>query len=123
MNAETLLDKSQDGSPQQIAHLAEKFGGRKPDPEMAAVLRVMIASDPKPFYELPPKLARKHPTPAMAVKALLKERGESTDAEGVGDVDDRKIAGPEGDIDIRVYKPASATSDQLLPVVLYIHGG
>src|SRR5690349_23813608 len=109
MNAETLLDKSQDGSPQQIAHLAEKFGGRKPDPEMAAVLRVLIASDPKPFYELPPKLARRHPTPADAVKALCKERGQSTDPEPVGDVDDREFDGPDGDVKIRVYLPTSTT--------------
>ncbi|NUO62632.1 MAG: alpha/beta hydrolase [Gemmatimonadaceae bacterium] len=123
MDLQQHFDKSHDGSPQQIAALAEKFDGRRPDPEMAAVLRVMISSDPRPFYELPPKLARKHPTPADAVKALLRERGESTDPEEVGDVDDRKIDGPGGDIEIRVYKPASAASDQLLPVALYIHGG
>jgi acetyl esterase/lipase len=90
---------------------------------MAAVLRVMISSDPKPFYELPPKLARRHPTPADAVKLLLKERGESTDPEEVGGVDDRTFDGPDGDVQIRVYTPKSAAADTLLPVVLYIHGG
>ena len=123
MDLKESLDKSADGSPQQIANLAGKFGGRRPDAEMAAVLRVMISSDQKPFYELPPKLARKHPTPAMAVKALLKERGENTDPEEVGSVDDRTIDGPDGEIEIRIYTPASATDDTLLPVVLYIHGG
>ena len=123
MDLEQRSDKSHDGSPQRIADLAQKFDGREPDAEMAAVLRVMIASDPKPFYELPPKLARKHPTPADAVKALLKERGESTEPEEVGNIDDRKIDGPGGEITIRVYTPASAAADQLLPAVLYIHGG
>lgn len=123
MDLKQLFDKSEDGTPGQIAKLSERFAGRQPDPEMAAVLRVMIAADPKPFYELPPKLARRHPTPAMAVKVLLKERGESTDPEAVGDVEDRTIDGPAGDIDIRVYRPASAAADQLLPVALYIHGG
>ena len=123
MDLKQLFDNSQDGTPAQVAELSKKFGGRQPDPEMAAVLRVMISSDPKPFYELPPKLARKHPTPADAVKLLLKERGESTDPEEVGDVDDRKIDGPDGDIKLRVYTPASAAADQRLPVVLYVHGG
>lgn len=123
MNLEQLLDKSADGTPAQLAELAKKFAGRKPDAEMAAVLRVLIASDPKPFYELAPKLARKHPLPPSAVKALLKERGESTEPEQVGEIDDRKIDGPAGHIDIRVYSPASAVADQLLPVILYIHGG
>lgn len=123
MDLEHLFDKSQDGSAQQAAALAGKFAGREPDGEMAALLRVMIASDPKPFYELPPRLARKHPTPADAVKLLLRERGESTDPEAVGDVDDRTIDGPGGDIEVRIYKPARASADQLLPVVFYIHGG
>ena len=123
MDLEQHFDKSHDGSPRQIADLAGKFDGREPDAEMAAVLRVMIASDPKPFYELPPKLARKHPTPADAVKALLEERGESTDPEEVGSIDDRKIDGPGGEITIRVYTPASVAADQLLPAALYIHGG
>jgi hypothetical protein len=79
MDLKQLFDKSQDGTPAQIAELSRKFGGRQPDAEMAAVLRVLVASDPKPFYELPPKLARLHPLPPTAVKALLKERGESTD--------------------------------------------
>jgi acetyl esterase/lipase len=128
MDVTQRLDKSQDGTPAQIAELSRKFAGRQPDPEMAAVLRVLIASDPKPFYELPPKLARRHPTPADAVTALCKERGQSTDPEPVGDVDDREFDGPDGDVKIRVYRPTSTTgahaaADQLLPVVLYIHGG
>ena len=123
MDLKQLFDKSQDGTPGQIAELSRKFGGRKPDAEMAAVLRVMIASDPKPFYELPPKLARKHPTPADAVKLLLKERGESTKPEEVGGVEDRTFAGPRGEVKIRVYTPASAAADRQLPVVLYVHGG
>lgn len=99
------------------------FGGREPDPEMAAVLRVLVSSDPKPFYELPPKLARLHPLPPTAVKLLLKERGESTDPEPVGDVDDRSFDGAGGEVKLRVYKPASAAAGEMLPVVLYIHGG
>ena len=123
MDLKQLFDKSQDGTPAQIAELSQKFGGRRPDPEMAAVLRVLVASDPKPFYELPPKLARRHPLPPTAVKTLLRERGESTDPEEVGDVDDRKIDGPDGNVEIRIYKPARGSAGALLPIVFYVHGG
>ncbi len=123
MDLQELFDKSHDGTPAQIAELSRRFGGRQPDAEMAAVLRVLIASDPKPFYELPPKLARKHPLPPTAVKALLKERGESTDPEPVGDVEDRKIDREGGHTDVRIYRPAQAAADQLLPVLFYVHGG
>jgi acetyl esterase len=123
MDLQHPSDKSHDGSAGQAAELSEKFGGRKPDAEMAAVLRVLMASDAKPFYELTPKLARRHPLPPAAVETLLRERGEDTDPEEVGDVDNRKIDGPGGHIHIRIYKPASAAVDTLLPIVFYIHGG
>lgn len=123
MDLKELLSTKHDGTREQMAALAQKYAGRQPDPEMAAVLRVLISSDPKPFYELPPKLARRHPTPADGVKALLKERGASTDPEDVGDVDNRSFEGPGGDVKLRIYTPASAVEGQALPVVLYIHGG
>jgi len=123
MDLKELFTTKHDGTAEQMAELSRKYAGREPDPEMAAVLRVLISSDPKPFYELPPKLARRHPTPADGVKVLLKERDQNTDPEDVGSVDDRTIDGPDGDIKIRIYKPASAVEGQMLPVVLYIHGG
>lgn len=123
MDLEQRFDGSRDAAPAQAAELAKHFGGRQPDAETAAVLRVMIASDPKPFHELPPRLARKHPTPADAVRQLLQERGESTDPEQVGEVEDRTFEGPGGDVVLRVYRPAVATADQRLPIVLYVHGG
>ena len=110
-------------SAEQASQMATMFAGRQPDHEMAAVLAAMQASGAKPIETLDAKEARKQPTPADAVKAVLKQRGESTDPEEVGDVDDRSIDGPGGDIKIRIYKPASAVEDRLLPAVLYIHGG
>jgi len=103
--------------------MSSMFAGRTPDADMAAVLAAMQASGAKPIETLDAKEARKQPTPADAVKAVLKQRGESTDAEAVGDVDNRAIAAPGGEINIRIYTPASAVSDRLLPAVLYIHGG
>lgn len=118
-----LFTTKHDGTPEQLAELSQKFAGRQPDPEMAAVLRVLISSDPKPFYELPPKLARRHPLPPTAVKTLLTERDENTAPEDVGDVDNTSFDGPDGKVELRVYKPASAVEGNALPVILYIHGG
>jgi acetyl esterase/lipase len=112
-----------DAGAQSPAQMASMFAGRQPDAEMAQVLAAMMASGAKPIETLDAKEARKQPTPADAVKAVLKQRGESTDPETVGDVDNQSIAGPAGDIEIRIYKPASAAEDRLLPLVLYIHGG
>jgi len=105
------------------AGMAAMFAGRQPDPEMAAVLETMQDADPKPIETLDAEEARRQPTPADAVKKLLAERGERGDPEDVYDVDNRTIDGPGGRIKIRIYKPASASEQQPLPVVLYIHGG
>ena len=108
---------------EMAAHMAHMFAGRKPTPEMGEVLDMLQSLHGKPIAELDAKEARKQPTPADAVKKLLEERGENTDPEDVGSIDNRKIAGPAGDIHIRIYKPASAREGRTLPVVLYIHGG
>ena len=103
--------------------LAGLFAGRQPDPEMAAVLQQMQDADPKPIETLDPAEARRQPTPTDAVRKLLTERAERADPEDVYDVDNRTIDGPGGGIEIRIYKPESASEARPLPVVLYIHGG
>ena len=60
MRSKHLFDTSRDGAPDQAAGLATRLRGRRPDPLMAAVLRVRIASDPKSFHALRPKLAQRH---------------------------------------------------------------
>ncbi len=105
------------------AQLAPMFAGRQPTPEMGEVLDMLQSLHGKPIAELDAKEARKQPTPADAVRKLLEERDENTDPEDVGSVDNRSIAGAAGDIDIRIYKPASAREGKTLPVVLYIRGG
>jgi acetyl esterase/lipase len=58
-----------------------------------------------------------------AVARLLDELDENPAPEDVGRIDNRTIDGPDGDIDIRIYWPASATKEEKLPVTLYVHGG
>ena len=99
------------------------FAGRQPTPEMGDVLDMLQSLHGKPLADLDAKEARKQPTPADAVRKVLEERGENTEPQDVGSADNKTIAGPAGDIDIRIYKPASVREGNALPVVLYIHGG
>lgn len=92
----------------------------KPDPQMQAVLDQHAALGPKPIEKLTPPEARKQPTPADAVKALLKKQGKDPGPEPVGKVEDRSIKGSGGTIPIRIYWPKG---NGPFPAMLYIHGG
>ena len=87
---------------------------------MQAVLDELAALHPKPITELPAPTARKQPSPADAVKALLKKQGKSTAPEPVGSVVNRTIPGAGGSIPIRIYTPKG---NGPFPVVVYYHGG
>lgn len=90
------------------------------DPQMQAVLDKLVALGPKPIETLTPVEARRQPTIADAVKALMQERGMDTTPEPVGKVEDRQIAGAAGRIPARVYWPQGTGP---FPLLLYIHGG
>jgi acetyl esterase len=92
----------------------------KPTAEMQAVLDQLKALKGKPIEQLSAKEARQQPTPADAVKALLKQQGKSTAPEEVGKVENRTIAGEAGAIPIRIYTPKG---DGPFPVIVYYHGG
>jgi acetyl esterase len=92
-----------------------------PAPQMQAVLSKLQALGAKPVEKLTPTQARSQPTPADAVKAVLKEQGKSTAPMAVGKVENRNIPGPDGQIPIRIYWPSSGNSP--FPVIHYIHGG
>lgn len=92
-------------------------------PDMQKVLDRLAALGGKPIASLTPAEARKQPTPADAVNALLRERAiDPTPAllvPGITSVD-RDIPGAAGPIPARVYTPAGAGP---FPVVVYFHGG
>jgi acetyl esterase len=92
----------------------------KPDPEMQTVLDALASLGGKPIETLSPAEARKQPTPADAVRKVLTQQGKSTAPEPVAKVENRSIAGPAGQIPIRVYWPQGPGP---FPVLLYIHGG
>ena len=92
----------------------------KPNEQMQAVLDQLAALHPRPITELPAPVARKQPSPADAVKALLKKQGKSTAPEPVGSVVNRMIPGAAGPIPVRIYTPKGTGP---FPVVVYYHGG
>jgi acetyl esterase len=53
----------------------------QPDPQMKAVLDEFAELSGKPVETLTAKEARQQPTPADAVKALMKQQGKSTASE------------------------------------------
>ena len=90
------------------------------DPQAQAVLDQLTALGAKPIETLTPEEARRQPTPADAVKALLQKRGTPPVPEPVGRVEDRQISGAAGQVAARIYTPAAQGP---LPVIVYFHGG
>lgn len=92
----------------------------KANARMQQILDAHASLNPKPIPKLSPEEARKQPTPADAVKALLTQEGKATAPEPVGNVADRTIPGPAGEIPVRVYTPKG---EGPFPVLVYYHGG
>ncbi|CAA9372447.1 MAG: Esterase/lipase [uncultured Gemmatimonadetes bacterium] len=90
------------------------------DADMRHVLRHLEALGPQPIETLSPEEARMQPTPADAVKAMLRKHGQTPEPEAVGRVVDRTIPGPAGEIPVRIYTPHGTGP---FPVVVYTHGG
>jgi acetyl esterase len=93
------------------------------DKDMQAVLDALGAMNPKPIEKLSAAEARKQPSPADAVKAVLKKQGMSTDPKklvpGITSKD-TTIPGPAGKLPTRIYTPDGAGP---FPVIVYYHGG
>jgi acetyl esterase/lipase len=90
---------------------------------MQAVLTAHAALGPRPIEKLDAAEARKQPTPADAVMAVLKKQGKDTAptalVPGVTSVD-KTIPGPVGQLPVRIYTPDGTGP---FPVVVYFHGG
>lgn len=91
----------------------------KPTAQMQAVLDKLASLGGKPITSLSPEEARKQPSPADAVKALMKDK-DIPYPEKVGEVDDIDIKLSTVDLKGRIYKPEG---DGPFPIILYIHGG
>ena len=94
----------------------------KADKDMAAVLTAFDQLGAKPLETLSAEEARKQPTPADAVKAVLtKKLGHAPTPEAVAAVADKMIGGAgDSKIPVRIYTPSGKGP---FPVVVYFHGG
>ena len=95
-------------------------GEPKANKQMQAVLDELATLGGKPIETLTPEEARKQPSPADAVKSLLKKRGDSIAPEAVAKVENKLIPVSGGEVAIRIYSPEGAGP---FPVIVYIHGG
>jgi acetyl esterase len=94
-----------------------------PASDMQSVLDAQAALGAKPIESLSVAEARRQPTIADAVNAVLSKAGKSTSPEvnvpGVSSVD-RDIPGPGGRLTVRIFTPQG---NGPFPVVVYFHGG
>src|SRR5580765_584002 len=86
-----------------------------PDTATAQFLDLLRASGRPPAHQLPLADAR-----AASKTASLQLSGPKAD---VHKVEDRRIGTAAGEIPVRLFWPRPAAADELLPVVVYFHGG
>lgn len=91
------------------------------DKDMGKVMDALAGLGVKPIESLTPEEARKQPTPADAVKAVLKQEDKPTAPEPVAKVQDKTIPGAAGNLPVRIYTPGGLKGPA--PVVVYYHGG
>lgn len=90
------------------------------DLDMSRVLDELKALGAEPIEDLTPAEARRQPTPADAVKALVERSGAEPADDGVT-AHDILYPGADGDLPARIYRPAGDHGGR--PIVLYFHGG
>jgi acetyl esterase len=94
-----------------------------PNEEMDKVLKELDKKGGKPIENLSVDEARLQPTPTDAVRTVMaNSKDANTEFLELAEVKDITVDGASGLIPARVYKPVSK-SKNLLPVVVYYHGG
>jgi acetyl esterase len=85
------------------------------DPDAETLLAMMRAAGRPPFETLTPDEARKAFSAGRAVV--------QPDPQDVAEVRDFTCPGPLGEIKLRAYRPLGAKADEVLPALVYFHGG
>ncbi|MDQ3613058.1 MAG: alpha/beta hydrolase [Chloroflexota bacterium] len=97
-------------------------GGMPVDPQMQEVLDALAAFEAPALNNVTPQVGRNLPSFANAVQAVLTERGEPSQEE-VGAISHALFPALDGtELVARIYRPLDA-GDELLPVLVYFHGG
>ena len=118
------LEEQIDRKPSAVKQVIGKVTAKiRADDDMLKVLETLASMNPDAIEKCSPAQARRQPTPADAVKAVLREQGRSVDpavlVPGVK-TEDLAIPGAGGSMPSRIYTPSAAGP---LPVILYLHGG
>lgn len=95
-------------------------------PDMRRVIEKLMQLGAKPLGTQSVEATRAGPTPADAVKALLRDAGKDPAAlMAATGVKITNMAYPTagGTQAIRIYTPGGAAAGQALPVIVFIHGG
>ena len=96
--------------------------GAKPVAGNQAVLDALKAMGQRPIFALTPEEARREPSFADGVKAMLQQQGKPTTPPPGVTATDIQVAGGAGPIHAKLYKPAGAAAGPM-PVIVYFHGG
>ena len=111
-------------TPAQPAAQDDSGTMKRSDKPMRQVLDKLMELGAKPLGTQSVEETRKGPTPADAVKALLKDEGKDPDALAAAmKVDKKDLTYPTagGSQTIRIYTPAGGEPSK--PVIVYYHGG
>jgi len=117
-SAPGLRSLAQDATPE-----ASPVIGGGADPQMQQVLDALTSFNAPPLDSVTPFAGRNLPSFRDAVETVLAEQGEPI-LEPVGRIEHLLIPSLDGtEILARVYHPAGASEAELLPVMVYFHGG
>ena len=97
--------------------------GVKPVPQNQAVLDALKAKGMRPLHALEPVEARREPTFADGVKAVLASQGKPTTPPPGVTASDITIRGAAGPLHAKLYRPAAPSRPGPMPVIVYFHGG
>jgi len=117
-------DRRQHGEPNPIVNaVSNAVAAVRADDDQLELAKAHESLHPKAIEKLDVAEARRQPTAADAVKALLQKQGRSTDpaqlVPGVTSTD-ITIQGAAGTLPARVYTPQGSGP---FPVIVYFHGG
>ena len=116
------ISSATDGS--GLGRLAELIHGNpmdRLDADMKHVIDALSELGAQPLEMSSPAAARRQPKLKEAIGAILARQGRAVGEDGVTS-EDITIAGAEGDLSGRLYRPLGLLS-RLNPVILYFHGG
>ncbi|MBK0392383.1 alpha/beta hydrolase [Ramlibacter algicola] len=117
-------DDADDKRPNPVVDtLSHAVAAMRADADQKELAACHEAMDPKAIEKLSAAEARRQPTPADAVMAMLRKHGRPTDMQalvpGVSS-NEIEVAGAAGRLPATVYRPAG---DGPFGVILYFHGG